>query len=386
MKLKDMDKIPPVSTNGRLLSLDALRGFDMFWIIGGGSLLTVLAKLTGSGWLAALALQMEHVSWEGFRFIDLVFPLFMFIAGIAIPLSIKSRLTGNVSKNDLIMKAFKRMIILILLGFLYNGIFKNGFENARYASILGQIGIAWFIASVIIIWSKSIKTILFWLVGILIAVAFFQLLVPVPEIGAGILTPEGCMNGYIDRLILPGRLAYDSEGAMIAGEGVMEALGILSTVSAIGITLMGAIAGNILLQGTLTEYRKTGILVVVGVTLIFAALLLSPFYPIIKKCWTSTYNLLAGGISFLLIAFFYLVIDVWRFQRWSFYFRVIGMNSIFIYLFYRIVPVWDIVGYFIGWITMSMGDADNLISVIGVLTGEWLLLYFMYKKNILIKV
>ncbi|HCU60957.1 MAG TPA: DUF5009 domain-containing protein [Prolixibacteraceae bacterium] len=381
-----LKKASSTSEKNRLLSLDALRGFDMLWITGGGSLIAVLAEWSGTGWLETLANQMEHATWEGFRFYDLIFPLFMFIAGIAIPLSVKSKLILNVSKKDLILKAFKRMMILIILGFLFNGIFRKGFADARYASVLAQIGIAYFFAFVIVVFSKSFKTSLFWLIGILAGIACVQLFIPVPGIGAGILTPEGCINGYIDRLFLPGRLAYGPDANMVATGGVFDALGLLCIVSAIGITLMGTIAGNILQRESLTEYRKTGILTVIGIALIIVALLFSPFYPIIKKCWTSTYNLLAGGISFLLIALFYLIIDIWHIQKWSFYFRVIGMNAIFIYLLNAIVPVDNVTDAFVGWIINPLGDAGKLVHVAGYLAGEWLLLYYMYKKKIFIKV
>lgn len=376
--MNNSEKTVPVSGKGRLLSLDALRGFDMLWIIGGGGLITSLAKLTGAGWLNSLSLQMSHVPWEGFHFFDLIFPLFMFIAGIAIPLSVRAKLSGDTSKKSLLLKAMKRMGILVLLGILYNGVFHDGFENARYASVLGQIGIAYFITSAIIIYSKTFKASLYWLAGILLGVSILQLFVPVPGIGAGVFTPGGCMNGYLDRMFLPGRLAY--------GNGLYDALGLLSIVSAVGITLMGTIAGRILQDASLTEYRKTGILAGIGLVLIMTGVLLSPFYPIIKVCWTTTYNFLAGGISFILFALFYLVIDVWRVQKWSFFFRVIGMNSIFIYLLSRIVPVGTITGFFLGWIIKPAGNFGDVFSFLGVIGGEWLLLYLMYRKSIFIKV
>jgi len=374
------------SPQKRLLSLDALRGFDMFWIVGGGSLVAALAQWSGAGWFEILSIQMKHATWEGFRFYDLIFPLFMFIAGIAIPLSVKSRMETGVDKKTLVLKAFKRMVILVVLGMLYNGVFRKGFADARYASVLGQIGIAYFFTYLVVIFSRSFKTSLFWLVGILAGVAFIQLLIPVPGIGAGVLTPEGCINGYIDRMFLPGRLAYGPDGNGVPTGGIFDALGILCIVSATGITLMGTIAGNILQRATLTEYRKTGILAIIGLTLIVVALLLSPFYPVIKKCWTTTYNLLAGGLSFLLISLFYLVIDVWHIQKWSFFFRVIGMNAIFIYLLVVITPVGNITDAFIGWAINPMGTAGELVHVLGILAGEWLLLYYMYTKKILIKV
>lgn len=371
---------------GRLLSLDALRGFDMFWITGGSWLITSLSKLSGIGWMETLSKQMSHAQWEGFHFYDLIFPLFMFVAGIAIPLSVKSRLSRNIPKEKLLIKVFKRMIILIVLGLLFNGIFRNGFTNARYASVLGQIGIAYFFASIIVIYSKSVKIVLFWLTGILAGVTILQLFVPVPGIGAGILTPEGCINGYIDRLFLPGRLGYGTDGRMAPDNGVFDALGFICIVSATGITLMGTIAGNILQEVKFNQDRKVKMLSITGAVLITSALILSPFYPIIKGCWTTTYNLLAGGISFLLFTLFYLIIDVWHFQKWSLYFKVIGMNSIFVYLLIAIVPVREITESFIGWIVKPMGASGEPLKVVGYLAGIWLLLFFMYRKKIFIKV
>ena len=376
--MKDSTITSQVPGKGRLLSLDALRGFDMLWIIGGSGIVDAIAKNSDAGWLKALDLQMTHVPWNGFHFFDLIFPLFMFISGIAIPYSVKSALSKNTSKSKLILRFLKRMVILIVLGMLYNGVFKDGFANARYASILAQIGIAYFFASVIYTFSGSVKSTIFWIAGILACVSVMQLFVPVPGFGPGVFTPEGSMNGYIDRLYLPGRLTYFN--------GIFDALGLLSIVSAIGITLMGIIAGKILQDKTFSEYRKTCILALIGIVLIPIAVILSPVYPIIKVCWTTTYNLLAGGISFLLIALFYLVIDVWGYQKWSFFFRVIGMNSVFIYLFSRIVPVDEITRFFAGWIIIPLGGVGEVIGALVIVGAEWLLLYYMYRKNIFIKV
>jgi predicted acyltransferase len=376
--MKESARSTPPDSKGRLLSLDALRGFDMLWIIGGSGVITALAKISDAGWLKALAVQMTHVTWNGFHFYDLIFPLFMFISGIAIPYSVKSSLGRNPSKGKLVLKFFKRMIILFVLGLLYNGVFQDGFANARYASILAQIGIAYFFASVIYTFSGSVKATVLWVAGILAGVSVMQLFVPVPGFGPGVFTPEGSINGYIDRLYLPGRLTYFN--------GIFDALGILSVVSAIGITLMGIIAGKILQDKAFSEYRKTGILALTGAILIPAAVILSPVYPIIKVCWTTTYNLLAGGISFLLIALFYLIIDVWGFKKWSFFFRIIGMNSLFIYLTGRIVPVDVITGFFAGWIIKPLGGFGEVIGALVIVAAEWLLLYFMYKKNVFVKV
>jgi len=358
----------------RIYSLDALRGFDMFWITGGGILAAAIGQMTGAGWLET---QMGHVEWEGFRFFDLIFPLFMFIAGVAIPLSIKSKLEKNVPKRRLFWKAFKRMVILIILGLLYNGVFRRGFDGARIASVLGQIGIGYFFAALIVIYFRSLKARAIWLTGILAGFGIIQLLIPVPGFGAGVLTPEGCINGYIDRMLLPGRLHG----------GTFDPEGILCCLSATGITLFGTFAGSILRDKKLSDWRKIGCMAATGVILILLALALSPVYPIIKSCWTSTFNILAGGISFILLAFFYLVIDHWGFKGWAFYFRVIGMNSIFIYLFTRIVDVRGITEFFVGWIAKPLGEsAGQLIVLISGLALIWLLLYYMHRRKIFLRI
>lgn len=357
----------------RLQSLDVLRGFDMFWITGGGILATAISQITGAEWLAH---QMHHAEWAGFHFEDLIFPLFMFIAGVAIPFSIKAKIEKNVPKKRLALKALKRMFILIVLGILYNGTFQNGFADGRIASVLGQIGIGYFFASLIVIYFHSFKSRIYWLVGILVGFGIIQLLIPVPGVGAGVLTPDGCINGYIDQLFLPGRLHG----------GTFDPEGILCSLSATGITLMGTIAGNILRNRKTTDWQKIGYMAATGFGLIILALALSTFYPIIKKCWTSTFNMLAGGISFLLMALFFLIIDHWKFRGWAFYFRVIGMNSIFIYLFVRIIDMQFVTEFFFGWITKPMGYAGQFLMLLFGLALIWGLLYYMYKKKIFLRV
>jgi predicted acyltransferase len=184
--MNETTKMSTLEHKPRMLSLDTLRGFDMFWIIGGGSLLEVLARCYPAGWLKLLSEQMEHATWAGFHFEDLIFPLFMFISGVTIPLAVLSKLEKSSSKREVILKIAKRMIILIALGIIFNGTLRTGFSNARYASVLGQIGISYFFASLIVIYAKSFKSQLFWLCGLLIGYSIVQLLIPVPGIGSGV--------------------------------------------------------------------------------------------------------------------------------------------------------------------------------------------------------
>lgn len=371
MKNKPTQAVP----RERLLSLDALRGFDMFWITGGSYLVTVLAKYTGAGWLKPVVDQMEHVEWAGFHFYDLIFPLFMFISGVAIPFALISKLERKVPKKELAAKALKRALILVFLGLIYNGVFSNGFENPRVASVLAQIGLAYYGAAMIVIYTKSFKSRLYWLGGILAVIAIIQLLIPVPGIGAGVLTPEGCINGYIDRMLLPGRLyggSFDPEG-------------LLCIASAVTVTLMGSVAGHFLREKTTSDSLKLKTLYGIGASAVVMALILSTFYPLIKACWTSSFNLLTGGIGFLLMATFYYIIDVKGWKKWSFFFRVIGMNSIFIYLLYDMVDVAHTSKYLFGW-TVLWGDFGQLLNVFGTIMLVWSLMYYMYKKGIFLRV
>lgn len=371
-------KIGGSKVTERLGSLDVMRGFDMLWIIGGGGLIVALAKSTQWPWLQALAEQMEHVEWQGFHFEDLIFPMFMFISGVAIPFAISSKVEKGISKNLLLRKIIKRGIILVLLGILYNGALEKGFATMRVASVLAQIGLGYLFAAVINLYTNSIRAKIFWLVGILAGIAYLQLAFPVPGYGPGLLDAEGGVNAWIDRMLLPGRLhgtTYDPEG-------------LLCIVSAISVTLMGSIAGVILRGNKITPSRKALILAVAGLILVTIAISLSPVYPIIKKAWTVPFNLLTAGISSMLLSLFYFTIDVKPIknkiaQKKLLFFKVIGMNSITIYLATRIINFSQLSRFFTGWLAVPFGD---WIVILGAITLEWLLLYYLYKKKIFLKV
>jgi predicted acyltransferase len=162
---------------------------------------------------------------------------------------------------------------------------------------------------------------------------------------------------------------------------------LLCNISAIGITLMGTFAGNILRWKQKSDWHKIGWLSGTGASLVVLALIINIWYPVIKSCWTTTFNILAGGIGFLVLALFFLIIDHWKLRKWAFYFRIIGLNSIFVYLFTRIVDVERISTFFTGWLTQSLSEiAGQLVTALGALAIVWLLLYYMYKKNIFLRV
>jgi predicted acyltransferase len=360
----------------RLMSLDVLRGFDMFWIIGGDYLFRQLTTISDNTWDNVLGEQLEHVAWAGFRFYDLIFPLFMFLAGVSIPYAISRKVEQGVSRAVLLRRIIRRVVLLIVLGMVYNGMLRFDFENLRVASVLAQIGIAYGIAAGIVLFSRKSVTPLYWCVFILAMYSIAQLFVPVPGHGAGVLTQEGCINGYIDRLFLPGRLY----GTVFDPEGLMCIL------SASAIVLMGVQAGALLRTGRFSDYRKTMILAGCGVALFVAGILLSPFYPPIKAAWTSTFNLMAGGLSLMLLALFYLVIDVWKMRRWSYFFYIIGLNSITIYIGTGLIDFGHTADFLFSGIAGLCGPYQPVVLAVGVIAVEWFFLWVLYRKKIFLKV
>ncbi len=366
----------------RLQSLDVMRGFDMLWIVGGGSLIAAWAKGTNWGWMNVLANQLEHVSWEGFRFEDLIFPMFMFISGVAIPYAVTAKVEQGADRKPLFHKILKRGILLVILGIIYNGNLRrdfDGFSDMRIASVLGQIGLGYLFAATIVLYTKSFKTRIAWLVGIMAGIALLQLAVPVPGHGAGLLLDrEWNINAWLDRMLMPGRLhgtIYDPEG-------------LLCIISAITVTLMGALAGSVLRDGEPASKRKAATLAIGGASLIAVALLLSPFYPIIKACWTVPFNMLTAGISAMLLSLFYFAIDVkdWTHGVFSYkilFFKVIGMNSITIYLGHSIIDFEHASHFFLGFTALPMGP---WVEILGAIVLEWLLLYYLYQKKIFLRV
>jgi predicted acyltransferase len=364
----------------RLVSLDALRGFDMLWIIGGESLIIALAALTGWPFFNRAAEQMEHVPWEGFTFYDMIFPLFLFIAGVSMPFSILKRKKRGESMKILYSHLFKRLFLLILLGWIYNGLLHFDFENQRWASVLGRIGLAWFFAALIVL-NSSVRWQIIWFAGILLSYWAMMKLIPVPGFGAGVLTPEGNLCAYIDQQLLPGSFCCYTYG---------DNEGLLSTLPAISTALLGALTGQFLISEypRLNGLKKGLIMLGTGLVLLAAGKVWGLAFPIIKNIWTSSYVLYAGGWSLILLAVFYLIIDVWKIRAWSFPFVVIGLNSITVYMLSSgIINFYDMSRYFFpGTIKLFSEPVQPVISALGIILCEWVFLYILYRKKIFLKV
>jgi len=365
--------------NGRLTSLDALRGFDMFFIMGGEKIVVALGDLTGFTICTWAAIQMDHVEWNGFHFYDMIFPLFLFIAGVSMPFSFAKRKSMGQSKRKIYRHIFQRMITLVLFGIIYNDFLQFEWGNMRYASVLGRIGLGWFFAA-LIVFNSSPKWWYAWFGGILIFYWVIMMWIPVPGLGAGILTIEGNLAGYVDRLLLPGRLYF----------GTHDPEGILSTIPAISTALLGAITGNFLRipENKISRIRKAMWIGISGGAFLILGWIWGYIFPINKNLWSSSFVIFTGGWSLLLLGLFYLVIDVWGKKRWAFFFVVIGMNSITIYMLQAgIINFTSSNDFFFGGLIHSFsGSWESLISAIGYTTLCWVFLYILYRKKIFLKV
>jgi predicted acyltransferase len=370
----------------RLMSLDALRGFDMFWIVGGGAIFEALAKFTNWPVLNWWAGQLEHKYWEGFHFEDMIFPLFLFIAGVAMPFSINKRLQLGHTKKQIYRHAITRLFILIVLGIiLANGGIQNfDFAHYRYTHVLVRIGIGWFFATVIYLNTK-IRGQILWFAGLLLGYWAIMKLIPVPGYGAGVMTPEGNLAGYIDRLLLPGNFYQ------WYFPGILDPEGLLGHISGVAMGLMGVLTGQFLIteNKNLPGLKKALLLCAAGILFLGIGLVWDMAFPIIKKIWTSSFVVFAGGWSLILLSIFYLIIDVWKFRKWSFFFIVIGSNAIFIYACQSgILDFKRMSDFFFKGLIYCSSDpsVQAVIASITYLLVSWLFLYFMYKRKIFIKV
>jgi predicted acyltransferase len=362
----------------RLISIDALRGFDMLMICGADAFFMSLHGKTNWPWLNGLAEQFEHPEWIGFVFYDFIFPLFLFLAGVSIPFSLKKAKEKNLPKKEIYKKAAIRALILIALGMLYKNAPFQFFEwdRIRMGSVLGRIGIAGLVTVFLYLNLDSVKRLG---VAALILLAYYAavFLVPVPGYGAGDLSFDGNLIGWFDRTFLPGRLL----------QGNFDELGILTTLPAICLTIFGAQAGEILKDPNRTDSKKLQQLMFFGISFLLIAFIWNFHFPIFKRMWTSSFIMLTGGMAFIVLGLFYWVIDILKFQRWTFFFVVIGMNSLTIYLVYRFVNFRYTSRMLFEGLYKPFGE--NWMPVfesLGALLLVWLFLYFLYKRKIFFKV
>lgn len=402
---------PPSAVAVRIASIDALRGFDMFWIVGGKEVVVALIHVIGAivpaSLIAAVApyfpgaewfrYQASHVRWEGFSAWDMIMPLFLFIVGASMPFSFAKRNKEGQSTAMFYRKIFRRVAILWVLGMIAQGNLLQ-FDLSRlhpYSNTLQTIAIGYLVAAVALIhFPIGLQVAL--CAALLVGYWLLMILVPIPGHGAGILEEKVNLAMYLDETIL----RHYRDGTTYTW--------ILSSMAFAGTVLLGVFSGH-LLRTNWSQWTKFTLLVVIGGLLLALGWLWSGGFdgiagvtlvgkwrfPIIKHLFTSSMVLWACGWSYLLLAFFYLVIDVLGFRRWSFFFIVIGANAIFAYMVAETISggVVKIAEQLVGGLARYLGSlsgpgpalAEALIPVTAFAI-LWLVLLYMYRKGTLIRV
>ena len=357
---------------GRLLSLDGLRGFDMFWIAGGGAIVRGLAKAMPGKFSTLVLEQLGHVQWVGLHFFDVIWTLFMFMVGISLAFSIASRRRMHESDRSIFAHATKRALILFVLGMVAQGsLLEFNLSTLHpFYSVLHGIAAGYLIATLVAIKfqvkGQAVVTAIF-----LVSYWVLLLVIPVPGVGRGVLTPTGNAAFYIDSLV---------QGRFHFGENTwfLSYLGFASSV------LLGVMTGDLLLSAR-SKKVKCITLYAYGAGLASLGLLWSIWLPIIKLLWTSSFVLVAGGLSCLMMATFYLIIDVLGYKKWVFPFTVIGMNALAVYMATEIFDFRKIGNVFVGSLVPRVGVWDEALAASAAFAIVWLILYWMYRTRSFVK-
>ena len=299
------------------------------------------------------------------------------MAGVATPYSIGRELEKGRDKQQLLLRVIRRGLVLVLLGIIYNnGLELRPISEIRFCSVLGRIGLAYMFANIIFLYTKQRGQII-WFCSLLIGYWLLLMFNSAPGYPMGDLTMEGNFASYLDRLIVPGKLYL----------GIHDPEGLISTIPAIGTALLGISAGNLLKNSTRTMNRKALQLFATGAFLLTLAPIWNLVLPYNKNLWSSSFVLLVGGWSFILLSIFYYIIDVKGFKNWAFFFSIIGMNSILIYLSDGFINWKYTTTAIFQWLGQWVGNPVNLVVMaICYVLVKWAFLYFMYKKNVFLRV
>jgi predicted acyltransferase len=297
----------------RLMSLDAFRG----------ATIAGMMLVNNPGTWSAIYPQLEHAEWNGWTFTDWIFPFFLWIVGVAMTMSFAHRQERGDTKKQLLIQVVKRSLIIFGLGLFLAGFPFFNFSIIRIPGVLQRIAVCYFIASLIVLYTKNIRTQVYWLAGFLISYWLMMKLIPVPEIGAGIMERGKNFSAYIDSMFLSGHMwgytkTWDPEG-------------IVSTLPAVATTLFGVMTGHYL-RSQHSKEEKTAWMFVAGNILLFLGATLDMWLPINKSIWTTSYSIFMAGWALVCFAMFYWIIDVKGYKRWAKPFIIFGMNAIAVFV------------------------------------------------------
>ena len=372
----------PENNSIRLASLDILRGFDLFLLVFFQPVFVALARQMNMSFLDSILYQFDHEVWEGFRFWDLVMPLFLFMTGASMPFSLSKYIGTTGSYWPVYRRILKRVFLLFIFGMIVQGnlLGLDATHLYLYSNTLQSIAVGYLIAAVI-----QLHFPFKWQVGITL---LLLLVYWVPMTFLGDFTPAGNFAEQVDRCVL-GRFrdgVFWNEDGTWSFSPYYNYTWIWSSLT-FGVTVMlGAFAGKIMKEGKANRKKVVQMLLVVGLALVGLALLWSLQMPVIKRIWTGSMTLLSGGYCFLLMALFYYWIDYKGHTRGLDWLKVYGMNSITAYLLGEVVNFRCVAasvsygleqylgGYYSVWLTFA-----NYLIV-------FFLLGAMYKRGLFLKV
>lgn len=354
--------------SGRMVSLDALRGLDMMFIIGLDALVYRLAPLypDSAAW-RMIREQMGHRAWEGLTVYDMIFPLFVFLAGISMSFSLRRQMCSGRTAGRILGKLWWRALVLVVLGWVINGPLSWDVSQMRYASVLGLIGLSGAMAGSWVVLSRSRQK------GALIGATVILAAVGVAQWTGGDLTPCGCFNSKVDALLCPGVLhsgCYDPEGP-------------LCIVSACALSLLGYATGLHLTHPDMGVFKRCAILLSAGALLWVAGMQM----PVIKGIWTPGFVLSCGGIGMLLMGILHLLTDVKGITAWSKPLVIVGSNALFIYMVTHLFSFTALAEQLSCGVLHSVLPAELLPAgyAAGALVLAWLLCLFLYRRGIFIR-
>jgi len=366
-----------LASKARVVSVDALRGFDMFWIVGGDHFARALGKISESPAAQTFSTQLKHVSWEGFRFYDLIFPLFVFMLGMSVVFSLP-KYVAEKGKTAAHLRLFRRFILIFILGALYDKGLSDMAHESPFSGVLQRM--AWcYLGAALIFLNVRLKGQIGIFFGILIGYWILVCFIPHPDLGWSATTYAQGENfvDWFDHKFLP----FKEEGQYSESEGA------LSTIPAIASALLGLFAALIIRNERFGGWKKVGIFLGAGIVMVGLGYLWGLQFPIIKKIWTSSYVLVAGGYSCILLGVFYCIVDVLKFQKWATPFIWIGANPLMIYLASEFIDFHNIAERCVGGPFAALfGEyGELLITTVGIL---FVLIFarFLYKKKIFLRV
>jgi predicted acyltransferase len=360
-------------SGGRVYAVDALRGFDMFWIIGGQKIFRNLDDVFHSPTTQWISRQLDHAEWFGFTFYDVIMPLFLYLVGISMVFSFNKRLSRNPSRWMLWKHILIRVFWLWILGMVVQGkLLTYDFAQIKlYSNTLQAIATGYLIAALLVL-SVPLMRQMIATIGLLAVYWAVFALVPVPGIGAGVFTPEGNIAIYIDKLVL----GHFQDGTSYSW--------LLSSLNFGATTMLGVFTG-LLLQSKIGGMGKTGVLLVCGIALTVLGIAWQIWHPLIKHVWTGSFVLFSGGLCFLLMATFYFLTEIRGYRRWSSMFIVIGANAIFAYVSSHIFDFRLIAKVFVGGLEPFIGAWYSITLALGGFLVLYLVLKYMYDNKVLVR-